>query len=594
MVSRHVSHDQTAILAVCAAALALFAFGRWRFDVVGIMALVAAVLLRVVPPESAFAGFADPSVAAVAALLVISAAVRDSGLLDAPRFILTRLPRWTGLEVGIIGGCTAALSALMNNFDAFTSMMPAVRNTVRNSRRSSAPLIAAVGAASLLGGLMTVVGTPTNLLMSSLRRTLFGSGYSVFAFMPAGSVVATAGVLLLALSWRLLPRDQLRERDEEAALPGESFTSEVVVPVGSSLIGQTVAALRVRADRAVVVSAIIREDFRRIVPRHDLEIAAGDVLVLKCEPDALQRLMERAGLLMVGVSAMGLDRERIGVVEAVISPGSELVGVSPRDAGLDERHRVRLLAIGRRSGTIGARLRRTKLRAGDVLVLQGEIETMGPTLSMLGCLTLAERRLRLGQSRRMALPALSLIGAVTLAAWGLVPIGVALLCAVAALVMLRILTMSEVYGSIAWPMVVLFGTMLPVSAALSRSGAADMLAAQLASLLRGAPDGWLVALTLAVSLVATPIVNGAATVLMIGPIAAALASQLGLAVDSFLMAVAIGASCDFVTSIGSRNNILSLGSERSATRPPLRLSLSLTAMVAALGPVAILYFWPVR
>ncbi len=589
-----VSHDQTAILAVWAGALLLFAWGRWRFDLVGLLALVAAVLLGAVPSEGAFTGFADPAVAAVAAVLVISAALRDSGLLDAPRPAFALLPRWTGLEVGVIGGVTAALSAVMNNYDAYSAMLPAARATVRRSRRSPAPLVAALGAASLLGGLVTVIGTPPNLLISSLRREAEGAPFGAFAFAPVGGAVAVAGVLFLAVAWRLLPHEQRRERDEETSLPGDSYTSEVAVPAGSPLVGRTVAALRARAERTVAVAAIIREDYRRIVPRSDFEIAAGDVLVLNCEPDALQALMERAGSLIVGSGTAGLDPDRIGVVEAVVTPTSELVGRSPGEAGLDERHRVGLLAIGRHGGTIAARLRRTKLRAGDVLVLQGELDAMGPTLSTLGCLTLAERRLRLGRQRRIAVPALLLGGALALSASGLLPLAVALLCAVAALVGLRIVTMTEVYGSVAWPVVVLFGTLLPVSAALRRSGAADVLAENLAPLVQGLPAGWAVAITLAIALLASTLVNGAATVLTLGPVAVSLAERLGVSADPFLMAVAVGASCDFLSPIGSRANILALGAERNAARPPWRLGAALMLIVAIVGTAAILTVWPLR
>ena len=586
---------QTSILLVWAAALALFAWKRWRFDVVGILALLAAVLCGVVPGDAAFSGFSDPAVVAVAAALVLSAAIRDSGLLDAPLRVLAALPRVTGLEVGLIGGLGATLSSVMNNHDAYAVLLPAVRTSVRRSRRSPAPLVAALGAASLLGGLVTIVGTPLNLLVSSLRRQASGTGFGPFAFTPVGAVLAVAGVAFLTLGWRLLPREQRSDRDEESSLVGESYTSEVSVPRGSFLVGQTVADLRLRAVRDIAVSAIIREDYRRFVPHRDTEIQAGDILVLNCEPDALQRLMERAGSFLVGGRGTArLDAERVGVVEAVVSPGSELIGASPGEIGLDERYRVNLVAIGRRGGQIAARLSRTKLRAGDVLVLQGELDSMGPTLGALGCLTLAQRRLRLGRHRRRAVPVLLLAGALALAAANLLPLAVALLCAVALLMVLRISTMSELYGSVAWPVVVLFGTLLPVSAALHSSGVADLVASQAAPLLAGIQPGWMVAVTLLVALVVTPIVNGAVTVLLLGPFILALATRLGASADPFLMALAVGASCDFWTPIGSMTNILSLGTDRSAARMPWRLALSLSVLVAVVGPVAILTFWPVR
>lgn len=587
--------SQTSILLVWAAALVLFAWKRWRFDVVGVLALLAAVLSGVVPGDDAFAGFADPAVVAVAAALVLSAAIRDSGLLDAPLRILAALPRVTGIEVGLIGGLGAALSSVMNNHDAYAVLLPAVRTSVRRSRRSPAPLVTALGAASLLGGLVTIVGTPPNLLVSSLRRQASGVGFGPFAFAPVGAVLAIAGVAFLTLGWRLLPREQRRDRDEESSLVGESYTSEVSVPSGSFLVGQTVADLRRRTVRDIAVSAIIREDYRRFVPHRDTEIQAGDILVLNCEPDALQRLMERAGSFLVGGRGTArLDAERVGVVEAVVSPGSELIGASPGEIGLDERYRVNLVAIGRRGGQIAARLNRTKLRAGDVLVLQGELDSMAPTLGALGCLTLAQRRLRLGRHRRRAVPVALLAAALALTAAGLLPIAVSLLCAVALLMILRISTMGEVYASVAWPMVVLFGTLLPVSAALHRTGAAGLIATYAVSFLGGVPAALIVAMTLVVALMMTPLVNGAVTVLLLGPIMLDIAANLGVSADPFLMAVAVGASCDFWTPIGSTTNILSLGADRKAARMPWRLALSLSVMIAIIGSAAIVTVWPVR
>jgi di/tricarboxylate transporter len=590
-----VTHPQLSVLLIWAAAFVFFAWKRWRFDVVGIVALLAAVLCGVVPGDDAYAGFADPAVIAVAAVLVLSAAIRDSGLLDAPLRVLAALPRVTSLEVGLIGGLGAALSAVMNNHDAYAVLLPAVRTSVRRSRRSPLPLAAALGAASLLGGLVTIVGTPANLLISSLRRQATGVPFGPFAFAPVGATLAIAGVAFLTFGWRLLPREQRRDRDEDFSLTGESYTSEVVVAPGSFLVGQTVGDLRARAVLDIAISAVIREDYRRFVPHRDTEIEAGDILVLNCEPDALQRIMERAGSMIVGGRGMArLDPERIGVVEAIVSPGSELIGASPGEIGLHERYRVNLVAIGRRGEQITARLGRTKLRAGDVLVLQGELDSMGSTLGALGCLTLAQRRLRLGRHRRQAVPALLLAGALALAAAGLLPIAVALLCAVALLMVVRISTMSEIYGSVAWPIIVLFGTLLPLSAALHRSGAADLLATHVALLPAWISAGWIVVATLLLALIMTPIVNGAVTVLLLGPIAISVAAKLGVSADPFLMAVAVGASCDFLTPLGSTTNLLSLGTDRKGARMPSRLALTLSLLVAVVGSAAILIVWPLR
>ena len=444
------------------------------------------------------------------------------------------------------------------------------------------------------------MGTPPNLLVSSLRRQASGTGFGPFAFAPVGAVLAVVGVAFLALGWRLLPREQRRDRDEESSLVGDklherSRGARRVAPGrpdgGGPARPRRSATSRSRPSSARTTAASS--------PHRDTQIAAGDILVLNCEPDALQRLMERAGSFIVGGrGTAGLDAERIGVVEAVVSPGSELIGASPGEMGLDERYRVNLVAIGRRGGQIAARLRRTKLRAGDVLVLQGELDAMGPTLGALGCLTLAERRLRLGRDtggarcRRFCWPA----------RWrwplhGILPIAVALLCAVALLMVLRISTMGEVYGSVAWPVVVLFGTLLPVSAALHRSGRRRPDRRQASPLLgRRLRRAAIVAATLVVALVADADRqrrrDGAAARRRSR---STLAAKLGVSADPFLMAVAVGASCDFRTPdrLDDQHPVARFGPHRGphavAARP-----VACRILVAVVGPAAILTFWPIR
>lgn len=584
---------QTHLCLVLAACFGLFAWGRWRSDLVAVLALLACVLAGTVPAERAFDGFAHPAVAATALLLVVGAAVRGTGLFDGPTRLLGPLLHRPGAQVGAFGALTALAAAFVGTSAAPQIFLPAAQAAAQRHRQPPSAVLLPVAFAALLGGSATLVGSPVNLLVSEVRRDAVGQGFAVFDFAPVGAALALAGLLYLVFAWRVLPRGR-GHVPSEALVQVESFTSEVSVPPGSPAAGQTVGAIEARGEGAVKVAALIREEHRRFVPRPGWTVEAGDVLVLACEPQALQRLMERSGLRIVG--GRDVDPERVGVAEAVVTPGSELVGRSPQEAGLEERHRVSLLAIGRGGGRPAVRLNRVKLRAGDVLVLQGALDTMHATLAALGCLPLAERRLRLGRQRRAWAPVVLLAAALGLAAAGVLPVAVALLGAVVGLVLVRAVTLDEVYGGVIWPFLVLLGAFVPIGAAVQGTGLADLVAGPLAGWVSGvagaAGPAVLVGVVLGGVMLLAPFVGSVPAALVAAPVAARLAAAIGASVDPFLMAAAVGATCCFVTPAAPPVRGLGPGGYRG--RDYRRLGLPLTVIVAAVALPAILLVWPPR
>lgn len=574
---------------ILAASFALFAWGRWRPDLVAVLALLACVPAGLVPAERAFDGFAHPAVAASSLLFVVGAAARGSGLFEALTGLLGPWLRRPGLQVGAFGLLTALAAAFMGATAAPQTFLPAAQTVAQRHKQPPSAVLLPLAFAALLGGSATLVGSPVNLLVSEVRRAETGAGFGVFDFAPVGAALALAGLVYLVFAWRVLPRGQ-GHAPTEALVQVENFTSEVLVPPGSPAAGQTVGAIEARGEGAVKVAAVIREEHRRVVPRPGWTVEPGDVLVLACEPQALQRLMERSGLRIVG--GRDVDPERVGVAEAVVTPGSELVGRSPREAGLEERHRVNLLAIGRDGGRPAVRLSRVKLRAGDVLVLQGTLDTMHATLAALGCLPLAERRLRLGRRRRAWTPALLLAVALGLAAWGAVPVAVALLGAVALLVLVGAVTLDELYTSVIWPFLVLLGAFVPVGAAVAGTGLADLAAGWVAGVAGGVGPGAMVALVLGAAMLLAPCVGSVPAALVSAPIAARLAAAVGASADPFLMAAAVGASCCFVTPAAPPVRGLGPGGYRG--RDYRRLGGPLTVLVAAVALPVILFVWPPR
>lgn len=586
--SAGVTHPQAVLASILAAMLVLMAWRRWRHDLVAAVALLAAAGAGLVPEERVLSGFADPAVVVFATLLILAAGLRNSGALLAPvRGLAPWLDR-VGAQVTVLGGIGAVAAALLGSYGAASAFALVPAQALRRSGRWPSRAVVPVSLAFSLGGLATLVGSLPNLLVSGARREAAGLGYELFDFVPVGGVVALAGLVVLGVTWRFLPRPA-----EGAAAPAariERYTSEVHVPPGSPAVGWSLAEVERRGDGVVGVAAVIREGYRRLAPRPGLVVESDDVLVLVSGLDALQRVTGRLGLRIENaVGDMEADPERVGVIEAVVSPGSRLVGRSCAEAGLAER--VGLLGIGRGSGQALTRLRRVKLQGGDVLVLQGELAVMPPVLAEFGCLLLAERRLRLGRRQRILAPGLLLLIALGLAAAGTLPLVVTLPGAAVLLVLLRTLSLDELYASVDWSVVVLAAALLPLSAALRDTGLAALLAQVLAGPLLGYPSA-AVALLLALALALAPLVNAVAAALVLTPVALALAARLGGEPDPFLMAVALGASCNMLSSALALPLPVAAG---WATGPGRwRVGLPVTAVVFLVGLPMILLIWPVQ
>lgn len=584
------------VAAILVGALVLFIWDRWRYDLVAVAALLAAVAAGVVPAEKAFTGFADPAVVTVAAVLVISAAIRQSGVLDIVLRKLSPLLERPGLQVAIFVAMVTALSAFINNVGALALFLPMAIQSARKAGRSPSELLMPLAFGSLLGGLITLIGTPPNILISAVRRDFTGEGFAMFDFAPVGLGIAAVGALFVIFGWRLIPRGRRGAASPEESFKIEDYLTEVQVPAGTPLVGKSLADLQALAEGDVTVLALIREESRRLVPSPRMKIEADDVIVLETDPAALKKVIDSGKVKMVGseaISAEHVRSEEVGVVEAVVTAESLLVGWSPSAVSLRGRHGVNLLAIRRSGRRVDERLSRVRFEAGDVVVLQGNLERMSDTLENIGCLPLADRKLKLGAPARMFLPMLLLAVAVTLTSAGLVPASVAFVGAVLAIAALRLLPLPDLYSSIDWPVVVLLGAMIPVTQALQTTGGTDLIASAIAGIGGSVSSMMLIGLVMVATMLVTPILNNAATVLLMGPIAATLARQLGYEIDPFLMAVAVGASCDFLTPIGHQSNTLVMGPGGYRFSDYWRLGLPVSILVVVVGVPLISLVWPV-
>jgi len=587
--------DQALAFAIIFGMMALFVWGRLRYDLVALLSLLAAIAAGIVPPEKAFSGFSDDIVIIVASALLVSAAVGRSGVIE--RVVRKLGPYLTGIyrQVAALVGSVTLLAAFVKNIGALAMLMPIAFQFARRTGTSPSSLLMPMSFGALLGGIVTLIGTSPNIIVSRVREQILGEPFHMFDFTPVGASLAVIGFLFLIFGWRVLPTDRKGVVSMDAAFNLEGYTTEVTVPKDSPAAGVTVKALEDLGESELEVITLLRGTKRRYEPAGNVVIKPDDILILRGEPQALERIVALERLKLTrdkDKTEKDAPTDEIGIMEAVITPDSELIGSSVGQLRLFDRHGINLLAVSRTGRRIANRLRTVKLRAGDVVVLQGNLATLPETLGELHLLPLAGRDLRIGRKGSLV-PIAVLAAAMVLVALNLVPVAIAFFAAAVILLLIRSLTLREAYDAVDWPILVMLGALIPVSNALRTTGGTDLIAAWLSNIAMSLPAYGAVALLLAAAMAVTPFLNNAATVLVMAPIAAGFATNLGYNPDPFLMAVAIGAACEFLTPIGHQCNTLVMGPGGYRFGDYWKLGLPLSIIVLVAGTPLILYFWPI-
>lgn len=576
-----------------AATIAAFVWGRWRYDLIALGALAAGMAMGLIPVKDAFAGFANDIVIIIASALVLSAAVARSGVVDMLMAPLLPKLKDERTQVPILAGTTAVLSMATKNVGALALMMPSALQIARRTGAQPGRLLMPMAFGSLVGGLAVLVGTSPNIIVSEVRQEALGQPFRMFDFFPVGGILTVIAVTYLSFAYRLLPKERQAAIDVDAALAANAYVTEVEVP--DSWTGGKVAALKKAGEGAVSIVALLRGRKRIETPHANLKLHPGDVLLLEGEQQALNQLIVTAKLKLRDADrplVMNEPTEEVRVVEVVIGAESDLIGKSARSVTLSDTHGVNLLGVSRSGHRMAGRLATIRLKAGDIIVLQGAEQSLPGALQALGLLPLAEREVRLGGVRHAILPVAILTVAMALVATGVIPVAAGFFGAAVLVVASGALRMREAYAALEAPVLVLVAALIPVSDAIEKTGGADLIAGWLSGAFHGLPPIATLTAMMAVAMAATPFLNNAATVLIAAPIGMGLAQRLGLSPDPFLMAVAVGAGCDFLTPVGHQCNTLVLGPGGYRFGDYARLGAPLTALILLIAPWLIAWIWP--
>ena len=584
--------DQVLIFAILGFAMVFFLWGRWRYDVVAFTALIAAVVGGVVPSADAFSGFGHPAVITVATVLVISRALQDSGIIDHIADIVCRAARHQTMQIGTLSGFGAVLSAFMNNVGALALLMPLAMRIGGNP----AALLMPLSFGSILGGLITLIGTPPNIIVATFRADIAGEPFQLFDFAPVGAPVAVIGLLfVVTIGWRLIPRGRAGRKSAADLFEVRDYIAEARIPENSNLIGQSVAELEHLSDDRSIVVGLIRGDTRMLhhLRRHVLR--ADDRLLIRTDPEVLDKLATGNGLVLASepkLSNENLRSDEIGLIEAVVPPGAHIEGHTAQSLHMRRRYGAALIALARQGQPVRERLASVRFQAGDVLMFQGEAEALADTVARMGCLPLAERGLSLGRPRQVWLPIAIFAAAVVATAFNIAPVHISFSAAVVALILLNRVTPREAYETIDWSVIILLGAMIPLGGALQVTGGTQLIAGGIVGLAGAVPTFVVLAVLLIVTMTLSDLMNNAATAIVMAPIGVAIANQLEVNSDPFLMATAIGASCAFLTPIGHQNNVLVMGPGGYRFGDYWRMGLPLEALIVVVSVPLILMVWP--
>ncbi len=555
--------DTLLVLVILIFSILLFASDWIRIDIVSLMILLTLGITGLVTPAEAFSGFSNPAVITVAAMFVISAGLTRTGAL---RPLTTRLLKLSGHSeyrmILTIMLTSALFSAFINNIGATALLMPLAIEMGKKSSVSPSKLLIPLAFGSLLGGVCTLIGTPPNLLANALLLQHTGESFTMFEFTPLGLILLATGILyMITIGHRLLP--ERKSGTLTTAYQVKAYIAEVEVLADSKVVNKTIAASHLEENHDLKVRAILRGNQKFPFPHRNRQILAGDILFVEGSPQSILELHHTEGLLVVPEKEYPKDpfreREDVLVIEASLTPTSEMAGKTLREVKFAETYGLTVLAIWRSGAPVVRKVDHVVLRFGDVLLLQGTREHVIHMGQNHGFLLLGGIETSPYRPHRGPASVAILATAILLTTTGLMPIMLSATLGALALVMIRCLSIKDAYASIDWSIILLIAGTLPLGIAMEKSG----LAAQISSVLvssAGSLGPWpVLALLILLAMLLTAIMSNAATVVLLAPIAFSTATSLAVDPKPFFMGIALAASICFISPIGHQSNALVMG-----------------------------------
>ena len=587
--------EKEIVFGILVLAIGLFVWGKLRYDLVAIICLLLLVVTGLVSPEDSFAGFAHPAVVTVAMILIVSHGLSKSGLIEwIARWMMEKELNFT-LQLAVLCIMVSLASAFMNNVGALAMTIPLVIHLAKKSGQSPSSYLMPIAFASLLGGMITLIGTPPNIIISTFRSDYSGEEFGMFDFAPVGLSLTFIGLLFIILvGWRLVPK-RTPQGEETNKFNIDDYITELRIVEDSKLKDEPRSKINEFTKGNIQVLNTIRNEQLIYAPSRNFVFKEMDIITIQGDPSDIKDFIDESKTELVGkekVSPKIKPSEEISLVEAVLMENSRIIGRTASNMNMSFRYGINLLAISRSNQKIRKRIDHVPFKVGDVLLVQGESDKIDEALEQMGCLPLADRGINLGQPKKILL-ALSIFGlSLALIISGILQVQIAFTLAALLIVLFKVIPLRDIYTSIDWPVIILIGALLPLGTALETSGGAAWLAEKVLILKDNFPPWFILGLVLILTMFLSDIINNAATVVLMAPIALSIAAGMGVNPDPFLMAVAVGGSCAFLTPIGHQGNALIMGPGGYAFTDYLKLGAPLEILIVLIGTPLIMFFWP--
>jgi len=551
-------------LGVVVAALLLFIVEIFPADITAIAVMVALILLKQVTPEQGIAGFSNPATITVMAMFILSAGVARTGALQKAS---TLLMQWGGKrlpqQIMALGLIVGPMSALVNNTAIVSVFLPIVEDFCQQHRISPSKLLMPLSFATILGGMITVIGTSTSVLASGLSADLGLGEFSLFQFALLGLITFGVGMVYLSLiAPRLLPNRQVDDRGLSQRYGMKDYVSELVVTPRSSLVGQTLRASQLQRRFDVDVLEIIRNNAHFPQPLADKTLQAGDILLARGGKQDLLKIRESEGLEILPDVQFGqkswqgdLSTEE-GIAEALIISNSNLIGSTLKDIRFRQRYNVTVLAIRRGQELLRDRMGTVPLRFGDLILIQGPKQSLVGIQTGRNLLLLEQRDIETLRTNK-ANTALTIgLAVVAVAAFTDYPILVSALAGVIAMIVSGCLKPGELYQAVRWDVIFLLACLIPLGTAMDNSGATEWIASQLVTLSGDMSGYWLLTLLYVLTVLLTAVLSNNASVILLVPVGVQVAQSIGINPLTTLFVITFAASNSFMTPISYQTNTM--------------------------------------
>ena len=589
--------EQILLVAIFCLLFSLLLWGKFRYDLVAFSILIISVAIGIVPYNNAFDGFAHPATIIVALVLVVSKGLINSGAIFFIGQKISALGKSLWRHISIIGFIGAILSAFMNNVAALALLMPIDINKARASNWAPRKTLMPLSFATILGGMATLIGTPPNIIISSIRYEHTGEPFKMFDFFPVGGITAIIGLAFVALiGWRLIPKTSQNDDAGKELMEIASYVSNLTVSQNSLVLGKNLHEIYEAAEKCdAAVLGIIRNSIRIDKGSRNLRIEENDQLIIDATPESLDEFRSIQKLeFPFKKDRILAESDNYIPIEVVVTDTSRLLNTSAIKVGLAWRKATVLLGISRKGRPIRKQIRRTIIREGDMLLILVPKESFNEVINWIGCLPLAARGLNITDTSKMtAALSIFLVGLIV-ASVGLLKLPIVLGLVIILYCLTKIVPPREVYSSVEWPVIILLASVIPLGAALESNGTTEIIV-QILTKYASSMEPWLIiAIIMIITMTLSDILNNTATTLVIAPISIQLAQTLNLNTDTFLMAVAVSASCAFLTPIGHKNNTIILGPGGYRFGDYWRMGLVLEVLIIITSIPLLLIFWPIN